>query len=198
MTTTLTPSYDPESSLSLLLRAKSGDPDALNRLLERYIPLLERWASGRMPHAVRSMNDTADIVQEAVVNALRNLETLDIRSDGALLAYLRRAVKNRIIDQYRRHGRRPTRIEIPADAEALEVSPLEAAIGSEALENYERAFESLRPKDQELVVLHVEFGLSHEDIAHQMGLVTTAAARVALSRALRKLWDAMGLGVKSA
>lgn len=196
MPITFTPSHDPESSLNLLLRAKSGDEEALNCLLARYVPMLERWASGRMPNAVRSMNDTADIVQEAVIHALRNLETLDIRNDGALLAYLRRAVKNRIIDQYRRHARRPPRVEIPADAQALEVSPLEEAIGVEALENYEQALDSLRPKDQQLVVLHVEFRLSHEAIAEQMGLVTAAAARVALARALRKLWDAMGLAAK--
>jgi DNA-directed RNA polymerase specialized sigma24 family protein len=73
-----------------------------------------------MPHAVRSMNDTADIVQESVINALRNLNTLEIRSEGALLAYLRQAVNNRIIDQYRRHKRRPPRVEIPINAEAAE------------------------------------------------------------------------------
>jgi RNA polymerase sigma-70 factor (ECF subfamily) len=182
---------DPESSFDLLVQAKGGDNEALDRLLGRYIPRLERWASGRLPHAIRSMNDTADIVQDAVVNALRNLDTLEIRSEGALLAYLRQSVNNRIIDQYRRHGRRPPRVEIPLDAEAAETSPLEAAIGVEAIENYERALATLRPKDRDLIILHVEFPMSKADLAAQFGFESPDAARMALRRALARLAEAM-------
>jgi RNA polymerase sigma factor (sigma-70 family) len=182
---------DPESSINLLVRAQGGNDEALNRLLSRYLPRLQRWASGRMPNAIRSMNDTADIVQESVINALRNLELLEIRSDGALLAYLRQAVNNRIIDQYRRHGRRPLRVEIPFDAQAEDTSPLEAAIGSEALESYERALTALREKDRQLVVLHVEFRMKYAELAKELGFETTGAARMALRRALQKLAEAM-------
>jgi RNA polymerase sigma-70 factor (ECF subfamily) len=182
---------DPESSFDLLVQAKGGDNEALDRLLGRYIPRLERWASGRLPHAIRSMNDTADIVQDAVINALRNLDTLEIRSEGALLAYLRQSVNNRIIDQYRRHGRRPPRVEIPLDAEAAETSPLEAAIGVEAIENYERALATLRPKDRDLIILHVEFPMSKADLAAQFGFESPDAARMALRRALARLAEAM-------
>lgn len=182
---------DPESSLDLLVQAQAGNGDALNRLLGRYIPRLERWASGRMPHGIRSMNDTADIVQDSVINALRNLGTLEIRSEGALLAYLRQALHNRIIDQFRRHGRRPPRVEIPVDAEVDEPSPLEAAIGVEAQDNYERALATLREKDRQLIILHVEFGMKAADLAVQLGLETPAAARMALQRALKKLAEAM-------
>jgi RNA polymerase sigma-70 factor (ECF subfamily) len=182
---------NPESSFDLLVQAKAGNDDALNQLLGRYIPRLERWVSGRMPHGIRSMNDTADIVQESVINALRNLNTLEIRSEGALLAYLRQAVNNRIIDQFRRHGRRPPRVEIPIDAEAAETSPLEAAIGVEAMERYERALAGLREKDQHVIILHVEFGMKADDLATELGLETPAAARMALQRALKKLAEAM-------
>ena len=47
---------DPESSIDLLLKAQSGDAQALNALLERYLPRLQRWASGRMPSGIRSMD----------------------------------------------------------------------------------------------------------------------------------------------
>jgi hypothetical protein len=50
---------DPERSIDLLLKAQSGEEDALNRLLARYLPRLQRWASGRMPAGIRSMSDTA-------------------------------------------------------------------------------------------------------------------------------------------
>ena len=178
---------DPESSFNLLRKAQDGDQVALNQLLERYLPTLQRWASGRMPAGIRSMNDTGDIVQEAVINALRNLSTLERRSDGALLAYLRQSVKNRIVDQYRRHNRRPPREELAEDLPAANTTPLDAAIGAEALERYERALETLSEDDREAIVLRVEFGLNWDEIAAQMEKPSAAAARMAVTRAIRRL-----------
>ena len=180
-----------ESSVHLLMKAKSGDSVALNGLLERYLPRLQRWASGRMPAGIRSMNDTGDIVQEAVISALRNLNALEIRTDGALQAYLRQSVKNRIIDQYRRHNRRPPRDEMPADAPADSTSPLEAAIGAEALENYEQALATLRDEDRQAIILRVELGLDFDAIAAQTGKPSPGAARMAVTRAIDRLATAM-------
>jgi RNA polymerase sigma factor (sigma-70 family) len=182
---------DPESSIDLLLKAQSGDGGALNALLERHLPRLNRWASGRMPVGIRSMKDTGDIVQDAVIKALRNLNNVEIRNDGSLLAYLRTAVNNAIIDQFRRHGRRPPRVEIPNDLAAGETSPLEAAIGSEALERYERGLASLDEDDRQLIVLSREMGLSNDEIAQQLDRPSPDAVRMALKRALKKLADAM-------
>jgi RNA polymerase sigma-70 factor (ECF subfamily) len=182
---------DPESSIDLVRQAQLGDTRALNRLLTRYLPRLQRWASGRMPNAIRSMNDTGDIVQEAVVNALGKLPTLEIDSDGALLAYLRQSVHHRIIDQYRRHGRRPPRVEIPLDAAAEETSPLDAVIGAEMTEIYERALATLREKDRQLIVLHVEFRMKPVELARELGYDQVNSARVALRRALQRLAEVM-------
>jgi RNA polymerase sigma-70 factor (ECF subfamily) len=82
-------------------------------------------------------------------------------------------------------------VEIPLDAEVEEPSPLEAAIGVEAQESYERALATLREKDRQLIVLHVEFGMKAAELAAQLGLETPAAARMALQRALKKLAEAM-------
>src|ERR1043166_787831 len=123
---------DPDSNeptIDLLLRAQSGDAEALNVLLARYLPRLSRWASGRLPSGLRSMLDTGDLVQDAIINSLRNLNTLEIRSEASLQTYLRRAVKNRIIDLYRRAGRRPLREALPDYAAVAEPSPLDLAIG---------------------------------------------------------------------
>jgi RNA polymerase sigma-70 factor, ECF subfamily len=182
---------DPESSLNLLRKAQSGDQVALNQLLGRYLPSLERWASGRMSPAIRSMNDTADFVQDAVIAALKNLNTLEIRSDSALHAYLRQCVNNRIIDQYRRHNRRPLREELGEDVPAADTNPLEAAIGAEAMERYEKALLTLSDDDRQLVVLRFEFDLDYDEIASQMGKPSVAAARMGVTRALKRLAAAM-------
>ena len=180
-----------DSSVELLVKAQSGDGEALNGLLARYLPRLKRWASGRLPSGMRTMLDTNDLVQDAVINALRNLDTLEIRNEGTLQAYLRRAVNNRIIDLYRRAGRRPTRQEMPEDAASLAASPLEAAIGAEAVESYERALATLSAADQEAIVLRVELGLDFEEIASQLGKPSTDAARMAVSRAIARLANEM-------
>jgi RNA polymerase sigma factor (sigma-70 family) len=180
-----------DSSVDLLLKAQSGDEDSLNRLLARYLPRLTRWASGRLPSGLRSMLDTGDLVQDAVINALRNLNTLEIRTEATLQAYLRRAVQNRIIDLYRRAGRRPIREEMPEDAVLSAPSPLDLAIGTETVEWYERALATLGDDEQEAIFLSVELGLSFKEIAAQLEKPTPDAARMAVNRAIERLADAM-------
>ncbi len=56
-----------ESTLVLLEQIRAGDQAALDLLLSRYRPLLTRWARGRLPHGVRDLSDTEDLVQELLV-----------------------------------------------------------------------------------------------------------------------------------
>jgi RNA polymerase sigma-70 factor (ECF subfamily) len=70
-------------------------------------------------------------------------------------------------------------------------SPLDAAIGRQAVERYDRALEALRPEDRQLVIARVEFGFSNEDLARAFGKPSPNAARVALQRALLRLAQEM-------
>jgi RNA polymerase sigma factor (sigma-70 family) len=140
------------------------------------------------------MLDTGDLVQDAVIRALRHLNTFDVRHDGALQAYLRQAVNNRIIDLYRRNGRRPERDEMPLDVVSADTSPLEAAIGAEAVERYEQALARLSDDDRQIIVLRVELGHDFTAIADSMGKPSVAAARMACSRAIARLAQEMRRG----
>jgi RNA polymerase sigma factor (sigma-70 family) len=182
---------DPGSSMDLLRRAQAGDQDALEDLLARYYPRLQRWASGRMPTGIRSMSDTADIVQETMINAIRNLKSIEIRTCGTLQAYLRRSIHNRIVDQYRRRDRRPASEELPEHAVAQDLSPLERAMGAEAIEKYERALATLKPEEQELIILRLELGFDYKEIAAETEKPSEAAARMAVTRAIRRLMEEM-------
>ena len=181
-----------DSSVDLLLKAQSGDEDSLNRLLARYLPRLRRWASGRLPWALRTMLDTGDLVQDAIVNALPHLNGLEIRTEHAFQFYLQRAVKNRIIDLHKRAGRRPIREEIPEDARTPDSSPEVKAIQAEALERYERALASLKNEESQALVLRVELGFDYQEIATQLGKPSADAARMAVTRAMVRLADKMG------
>lgn len=181
-----------DSSVDLLLKAQAGDEESLNRLLARYLPRLRRWASGRLPWALRTMLDTGDLVQDAVVNALPHLNRLEIRTEHAFQFYLQRAVKNRIIDLHKRAGRRPVREELPEDARAPDNSPEVKAIQAEALERYERALASLKNEESQALVLRVELGFDYQAIATQLGKPSADAARMAVTRAMVRLADKMG------
>jgi RNA polymerase sigma-70 factor, ECF subfamily len=186
------PEVKADSSVDLLLKAQSGDEDALNRLLTRYLPRLRRWASQRLPWGLRTMLDTGDLVQDAIINALTHLNSLEVRTERALEFYLQRAVKNRIIDLHRRSRHRPAREEIPEHTAASGASPQEEAIGAEALERYERALASLKTEERQAIVLRVELGLDYGEIAAQLGKPSSDAARMAVTRAIVRLAEKMG------
>jgi len=183
-----------DSTYDLVERAKSGDEDALNRLFGRYLPSLRRWASGRLPRWSRDMMDTDDLVQETVFRAVKRIDRFESRHEGALQAYLRQAIVNRIRDEIRRTKRSPGTTELDDQASDRGASPLETAIGAEALERYEAALTRLRPEEREAVVARVEMDGSYQDVAQALGKPSADAARMAVSRALLRLAEEMSCG----
>jgi RNA polymerase sigma factor (sigma-70 family) len=113
--------------------------------------------------------DTDDLAQEILVHAVQRVETFEPRHEGAFQGYLRQMLKNRVLDEVRRAARRPAGAPLNDEHAARDPSPLEIAIGREALERYEAALDKLRPQDQQLI----------------------AAAQMAVSRALVRLAEEM-------
>jgi len=179
------------SSLTLLARAQAGDRVALESLIARYRPRLQRWASGRLPRWARDMADTQDLVQETLFQTFQKIERFQVRGEGALYGYLRQAILNRIRDELRKAKRRPARAEIDPQSPHDGRSPLEDAIGNEAIERYERALATLRQEDREAVIARIEMGYTHEEIAVLLGKPTANAARMAVERAIVRLAKAM-------
>jgi RNA polymerase sigma-70 factor, ECF subfamily len=182
---------DPNSSIRLLERIREGDPEALNRLIARHLPALQRWARGRLPHSVRDLQDTGDLVQETVIQALKHLDHFEYRREGALQAYLRHAVYNRIKMEYRRKQSRPSRTELGPEHQDPAASPLEQAVGAEAVERYERALGRLKPEEREAIIVKMELDCSYADLAKALGKPSADAARMAVGRALLHLAEEM-------
>ena len=176
-----------ESSLDLIERAKAGDSQALDTLIARYLPRLQRWASGRLPAWARDLADTQDLVQETVYKTFKQIERFEVRGEGALQGYLREALVNRIRSEIRRVSRRPVLGAVDTQLEAGGPSPLEAAIGREAVERYEQALNRLRPEDREAIVGRIELGLTNEELADALNKPSANAARMAVERALFRL-----------
>ena len=182
-------STDPNDvpSVELVRRAQAGDRRALDRLFQRYIPILRRWAAGRLPRWARDLVDTDDMIQETLIKTFQNIEGFVPRHDGAVGAYLRQALLNRVRDEIRKAQARPRRDEFPLDHPAGGASPLEDAIGSDALDRYEHALLRLDEDERELVLARIEMGLTYEEIATAAKRPSAEAARKAVGRALLRL-----------
>lgn len=176
-----------ESSLDLIARAQAGDQQARDLLIARYLPRLQRWARGRLPVWARDLADTQDLVQETVFKAFQQLDSFEVRGQGALQGYLRQALINRIRSEIRRVNRHPASAALDTRMEADGPSPLEAAIGREAVERYEEALNRLSPIDREAIVGRIELGLTNEELADALGKPSPNAARMAVERALFRL-----------
>jgi RNA polymerase sigma-70 factor (ECF subfamily) len=144
-----------------------------------------------LPLWARDLSDTQDLVQDAVLQVVRHLAHFDPKGPGALHAYLRAAVMNRIRDELRRAHRRPAATELDEDMCSKSASPFEMAMGKETLDRYEAALAELRDEERELIIARVELGLEYSELAAALGKPTPNAARVAVRRALIKLAETM-------
>jgi RNA polymerase sigma-70 factor (ECF subfamily) len=184
----------PEATVDLINRVKGGDDAALERLLQRCIPALRRWASGRLPRTARGMLETVDLVQDAVMACMRRLDVFEVRHQGALQAYFRQAVMNRILDIVRQQRRRPDQVEMPEQLADARPSPLDQAIGVENAARYDAAIQRLKPADREAIIGRVELQYTYDELAIVLDKPTAAAARVAVTRAMKRLADEMRHG----
>lgn len=192
------PDGDVDSSMELWERARKGDSGALNRLFACCLPRLHRWAHGRVPTWARDGADTADFVQETVLHTLRRLDAFEPQREGALLAYLRRALLNRIRDQFRLFSRRPDvgslSDELEEQVAGDDESPLDAAISRADQQRYRAALVRLRPIDRRAIVASIELGYSYEQLALVLNKPSAPAARLAVRRALIRLGREMHRG----
>jgi RNA polymerase sigma-70 factor (ECF subfamily) len=180
-----------ESSLTLLLRAQQGDGVAIEALMARYLSRLQRWASGRVPGPARAMIDTNDVVQDALLNTFRRLDQFTPRHDGALMAYLRTAVANRIrMELRRRQPAAVTTVEVDS-LPTPEPSPYETVVGRAAFGAYERALEMLDEDDRAAIIARFEMGYSYDALARAMNRPSADAARKLVERAVRRLTAVM-------
>lgn len=176
----------------LLTRMKAGDERAVEVLFARLIPVLRRMARGRIPERARSLMDTEDLVQIVALRTFPHLSHFDSRGKGCLVAYARRVMTNELRDEFRRLSRTPEMTELMDEIPAEDGDPLQHAIDSEAIAVYRHALAQLTQDEQDLILLSLEMGLSHAEVAEAMGRPSANAARMAVARALARLAERMG------
>ena len=174
-------------------RARDGSRSALDALFAWYAPWLRRWTHGRLPRWVRGVIDTSDLVQDSLHQTFSRLRWFEAEHAGALRAYLRRSVDNRIRDELRRAAYRssviapddPLRL---SDAAAEQFTQL---VEGDAWRRYLRGLKQLNGRDRRLIVGRAELGYNYRQLAFTERLPSAEAARKAVRRALARLLAAM-------
>ena len=188
---------DPSATASLVLleRVRAGDTAALNRLMDRYLPRLSRWASGRLPRWARDLSDTDDLVQDTLIRSVANLGHFEAQRGGRVAGLPARRGDEphpRRDPPQAPHARaRPARLRPLPPTGSRRSKPRSA---SEALAKYDRALERLDAETREAVIARIEMGCSYAEIAEAMGKPSPDAARMTVSRALVRLAEEMRHG----
>ena len=164
---------------------RHGDAAAFEELYRAYRQQVYRYACS----VSRSAADADDLLQEAFLGLLRNLERID--ETQPLLPYLLRSVRNRHVDRVRSFEER---------RQPLPVEPVPAAEPADSVERQESiavvcdAIEALAEAQGEVVRLKLYGGLTYDAIASQLA-VPTATIRNRYRAAINRLRQLLGRSV---
>ena len=180
-----------------LQRVHAGDDAALHQLVHEHLPWIEAHVRKRLTPQARTLGDTQDFVQEAMLAVLRDGPRFTIDSPAAFRALLARIVENDIVDRVRwsQRGCRdwkkqrplPSDTVLQLDAPARSVTePPDRADRNEQQAWLRLALELLEPDDREVIRLRDWDGLSFIQLGERLD-TTEEAARKRYVRALPKL-----------
>jgi RNA polymerase sigma-70 factor (ECF subfamily) len=171
---------------AFLARIQAGDEDAARELLRRYEAEVRLVVRRQLPRLLRSRFDSLDFLQSVWGSFFRRVRSgpAEFEDSRHLVAFLARAAKNKVIDEYRRaasrkqdvHREEPLWLEggRPKEVAAVNDSPSEVA---QAREVYGR-LQALLPEDRRAVLEMKAEGLSSRDIGERLGISERTVQRV--------------------
>jgi RNA polymerase sigma factor (sigma-70 family) len=189
----------------LVERVQAGSADALEELCRRYEQRILSAVRLRLGPGLRRKVESLDIVQAAMIDVFRGIESFEFRTEGAFLKYVNHLVENSVRDAAKHWGaqRRDVRREQAnaADgdgtawqhteqlADRRTASPSRIAILREDYALLERALDILAdrsPEQRELLIAVKLEGRSYEELAEEHG-ATIDAIRMRVQRAMNTL-----------
>ncbi|MHC4483464.1 MAG: RNA polymerase sigma factor [Planctomycetota bacterium] len=186
----------------LVALAQDGGESALNQLCKVYGPRVLWIIRLRMGREIRSKLESMDLVQDALMSALKDLGTFEHKTEGDFLRWLSRIAENRLRNQLQRfhankrdirkevrlNGYRPTVEDSFVAALDIVDTTTPSAIMSkrEDLDKLAKAIDVLKPEYRQVIVLTKIEGLSYKEIGEKLGK-SSEAVRKLVSRALEEL-----------
>ena len=194
-----------EKVQELVQRAAKGDLDAVEILLEQYLPGLRGFIRHKTGPLILERETVADVVQVVCCEVLKKLDRFQFGGEAAfkhwLYATALRQVRNRA--KYWRREKRAAARELSIDDRKEEgtrsfgslldqyltlTTPSRRLMSGEEIHRIEEAFQRLSDDHREIIALSRFSGLSHKEISERMGR-TEKATRALLHRALEALSD---------
>lgn len=176
------------TSISLLERLKQpGRPDAWDRFVELYTPLLYYWArrTGLPEH------EAGDMVQDVFVVLLQKLPEFTYDGRGNFRGWLRTVTLNKWREGQRRRRPEPTELSdlaAPEESGTFEEVEYRRQLVGRALELMRAEFQ---PTTWKACWEYVVVGRPVPEVARELG-VTVNAVYLAKSRVLRRLRQELG------
>lgn len=167
-----------EGIAAFLRRIKDGDEEAARELLARYEAEVRLVVRRQLPRLLRSRFDSVDFLQSVWGDFFQKVRGggTEFEDSRHLVAFLARAAKNKVIDEYRRAGSRKGDMHreepIWTDAGRPRDLPDEAESASQlfqARETLDRLME-LVPEDRRRVLELKAAGLSSREIGERLGI----------------------------
>ena len=169
-----------------LARIAAGDQDAARELLTRYEAEVRLVVRRQLPRLLRSRFDSLDFLQSVWGSFFRRVrgESAEFEDSRHLVAFLARAAKNKVIDEYRRAGSRKGDMHREEPLWADGDRPRELAAPGDTPSQVAEARETLGrlrdllPEDRHLLLDLKAQGLSSKEIGVRLGISERTVQRV--------------------
>lgn len=187
----------PGNWFELIQAARDGDDAALCQIWQQLRSYILMFADQRLDQGLKGKLDASDIVQQSLLEAHRDFREFRGQSEAELKSWICRLVVHNLTDAGRRFRQSQQRcltkeVSWCAEAEASAMSG-EASVSSvirrrETDDELMRAVAELPERSQQVLELRHRMGLSHAQIAQELGM-TEAAARKLWSRIVEELQE---------
>lgn len=176
--------YTRLSDTELVRKATSGDSRALDALVERHAPRVNRLASQRLG----DLEEARDAAQESLVKLCTRLR--QFRGEAQFATWLHRLVVNTCRDRIAfQRVRRTEPLAMDDGAADEDTDPSRLAALADLRRDVAEALARLSPKQRAVVVLRDSFGFSYAEIARVAKMpVGTAKCYVHRARASLKAY----------
>jgi len=190
----------------LVARAVKGDAVAVTVLLTESYDRLRRFVASRIPHRLQALIDADDVLQDAHVDAYRNLHRFEARGPDSFDRWLGTIALRRLRNQIQRYraakrGGGAAAITDAATGDSIvmmldimvspEKSPSRRAARNEAVDAFSAALGLLPEAYRQAVQLVYLDGLPVDEAATRMGR-TPSAVRNLCHKAKQRLLTALG------
>src|SRR5262245_13670104 len=198
----MTGPYQPETE-ELIERAARGEDAARHELLIQHRDRLKRMVAAHLDRRLAARVDPSDIVQEALLDAYRELSDYLRHRPLPVYPWLRQLAWERLLKWHRAHiqvQKRSVGREEPWDQALPEesavrlaqrliaagTSPSRRLLRDELRQRVRAALEAMSPRDREILVMRHLEAMSAAEIAASLG-ITERAAKARHTRALERL-----------